>query len=113
MKGKTNNPNGRPIGSQNKATKEVRAAFNKLVQNNIPNIARWLKNVGQTDPAKAIELLLKLSEFVLPKLQSVAIQNEFERLPDDQLDFLLNELIININGKPREVKQKGENSLAC
>jgi hypothetical protein len=110
MKGKTNNPNGRPVGSQNKVTKEVRAAYDKLVQNNIPSLALWLKKVGQTDPARAVELILKLSEFVLPKLQSVAIQNEFETLPDEQLNYLLSELLKQSqNEQSRKIEQKTEN----
>ncbi len=59
---------GRKKGSKNKATKEIREAYQKLTEDNLDNMNRWLMQVSHDDPAKAMELMLKLSEYIIPKL---------------------------------------------
>ena len=70
-KGKVANPNGRKKGSQNKTSKATREAFNLLIEDNIPNLSIWLAEVAQSDPKAALEIVIKMSEFVLPKLSRV------------------------------------------
>jgi hypothetical protein len=67
-KGETGNKAGRPKGTPNKATAEAREAFRKLVTTNLPKMQEWLDQVAMDDPYKAIDLMIKMSEFVLPKL---------------------------------------------
>ena len=68
-KGQSGNRAGRPKGSRNVATREAREAFKNLVEKNTPKMQKWLDEVAMEDPAKAMELVLKLAEYVLPKLQ--------------------------------------------
>jgi hypothetical protein len=65
--GKSGNPNGRPKGP-NKATLQIKEAYINLVNNNLDSIQGWLDTVAQRDPAKAFDMLMKLSPFILPKL---------------------------------------------
>ena len=67
-KGHTNNPNGRPKGVPNKTTKEIREAYQNLVEMNLDNMTQWISEVAQKDPNKAMELMIKLSEYFIPKL---------------------------------------------
>lgn len=68
---------GRPKNSVNRSTKEIRDLFSNLLQCNLDYVQESLDIIRVNQPQKYIELLLKLSEYVLPKLQntpSITIQ---------------------------------------
>jgi hypothetical protein len=75
-KGRTNNPNGRPAGTPNKATMEARAAIGMFVDKNAHRLESWLDAVANGDvsndikpnPAKAFELFQSVVEYHVPKL---------------------------------------------
>lgn len=77
-KGKTNNPNGRPKGTQNKVTKETREAFKTFVEDNQEHFQGWIERVAETNPAKAIELVSNLAEYVLPKLSRTELTTDLD-----------------------------------
>lgn len=66
--GVSGNPNGRPKGTPNRATKQVREAYQNLVEMNLENMTQWLSQVAAENPEKAMQLMLQLSEFIIPKL---------------------------------------------
>ncbi len=68
QKGVSANPNGRPAGSKNVATKLIRTAYQQLTENNIENMTVWLQRIAEDDPKTAFELMLKMSEFIIPKI---------------------------------------------
>jgi hypothetical protein len=59
---------GRPKGSANKSTTIVREAIANLLERNAPNMDRWLNEVADKDPHKALDIIQKLSEYHIPKL---------------------------------------------
>lgn len=67
-KGESGNPNGRAPGVPNKVTKDVRQAYQNLVELNLENMSAWLMSVAADNPEKAMTLMLQLSEYVIPKL---------------------------------------------
>lgn len=69
---------GRPKGSPNKTTKEIRDAFQMFVENNVGNFEEWIKEVAKKNPAKAIELVKDVGEYILPKLSRSEIKAEIE-----------------------------------
>lgn len=99
-KGQTNNPSGRPKNAKNKLTTDIRAAYEALVSKKFDKLEQWLDEAAKESPAKAIELFLKLSEFVLPKLQSMSLTSQIEKLPDEQIDTIIKE-ILNSNQKSK------------
>ena len=62
------NRNGRPKGSPNKITEQIREAYAMVLENRLPDLERWIMQVSHDDPAKAADLLMKLSERFLPML---------------------------------------------
>jgi len=39
-----------------------------LLHDNLDNLSEWLERVAEDNPERAIEIILKMSEYVLPKL---------------------------------------------
>lgn len=62
---------GRPKGTQNKEAKAIREKFAQLLENKMPDVEEWLEEIKENDPVKAFELMLKMSEYILPKLKAV------------------------------------------
>ena len=67
-KGQTGNPNGRPKGSKNRSTSEIKTAIQRLLDTNVEQMESDLQELS---PKERISVLLKMAEFVLPKVQSV------------------------------------------
>jgi hypothetical protein len=63
------NRTGRPVGSKNKNTQQIREAYQRLTEDNLENMSRWINEIAANNPEKAFKLMLEMSEFVLPKLQ--------------------------------------------
>ena len=83
---------GRDKGTPNKVTKEIKEAFQTLVEGNIDNLDNWINETAKKDPAKAIDIILKISEYVLPKLSRTELKTNFDKLTDEQLDYMINKL---------------------
>ena len=66
--GVSGNPNGRPKGAGNKVTNKIKEAYQRLMEDNLENMTQWLGEVAADDPKEAMVLMLKLSEYVIPKL---------------------------------------------
>lgn len=74
---------GRPAGSPNRVTTEVREALSDLVADNVPRLQEWLDRVAKHNPKAALEIYVKLVEFVVPRLarHSLEASNEPKPLP--------------------------------
>ena len=59
---------GRPKGSVGRDIKQLRQAYQDLVDHNIDNMTEWLEQIAAESPEKAMDMMLKLSEYVLPKM---------------------------------------------
>ncbi len=67
-KGKTNNPNGRPLGTPNKITAEIRTVLKNFFFAELEKLPTYLDSL---DNEKRVEILLKLMPYVLPKVHDV------------------------------------------
>lgn len=59
---------GRVEGTKNRVTQNIRKAYQDLVEGNLDNMSQWIGQIAAENPKEAMELMIKLSEFVIPKL---------------------------------------------
>lgn len=67
---------GREMGTPNKITKDIKEAYQHLIEANIENLDTWLNEVAENDPAKAMDIMIRLSEYVVPKLNRSSFTHE-------------------------------------
>ena len=64
------NKSGRPKGSRNKATTEIRDKFQELIESNYEQLEKDLKSLRASERVKAI---IDLAKFVLPTLKATEV----------------------------------------
>ncbi|TAI48465.1 hypothetical protein [Flagellimonas allohymeniacidonis] len=62
-------------GIPNKSSNEIRTAFKMLVSQQLPNLNKWLQKVAEEDPAKALEIIIKFGDFIIPKLSRTEVED--------------------------------------
>ncbi len=62
------NRSGRPKGSRNVINKVIEEQFANVLENRLPDLERWISQTAAENPAKAADLLMRLSERFLPIL---------------------------------------------
>lgn len=83
-KGTVNNPNGRPKGTPNKSTDELRTLLQSFIDTNIETMQA---DFDALEPKERLSFIDRLLKHVLP-----APLQELARLTDEQLDELINRL---------------------
>lgn len=74
---KRNKTGGRVKGTPNKITKDIRESYQLLIEKNLVTLET---DLNKLNPKDRIEVLIKLSEFVIPKLQRSHNQIEVSEL---------------------------------
>jgi len=59
---------GRPKGSKNIATAEVREKFKELVE---ANLSQFQSDLDSLEPAERLKIIMAMAKFVLPTLKSI------------------------------------------
>jgi hypothetical protein len=84
QKGRTNNKQGRPKGSQNKSSKELREFIFEFISDNLPKLQNDFDKLD--NPKDRLMFIERLFQYSLPKLQAQSIEFEnpiqFMNLPD-------------------------------
>ena len=90
-KGQSGNPNGRKVGTANKATTDLRQWVSNFIDDNREQIQ---KDWQALDPKDRILMFEKLLKYTLPTLQAVQmdVKSELEALTDDQLDAIIEKI---------------------
>jgi hypothetical protein len=63
----------RKKGSVNRVTREMRSIIKEFVENNVEGAQALYDKVAKTNPAKALDILVKMAEFVVPKLNRTEV----------------------------------------
>ena len=80
---------GRPKGSPNKNTNELREWINGFLHENKGMIHQDFMSL---EPKDRIMMFEKLLKYALPVLQAVQIESEFDSLTDAQLEHIIDQL---------------------
>lgn len=71
---------GRKKGTPNKTTKELKEHVISLLNSHEADVSSWFDKVAETKPEKALELYIKLLQFVLPKTREQELHKDQEPL---------------------------------
>jgi hypothetical protein len=93
-KGQSGNLKGRTKGSQNLVTKQIRECITLFLENNFERLENDFESLP---PRDRIKVYCDLLQYGVPKLQTVQLESDFERLTDSELDTIINDLKGNIN----------------
>jgi hypothetical protein len=95
-KGQTNTKAGRPRGRPNKVTGDLRVWVNELLNDNRHQIS---KDIQRLEPYQRVMFFEKLLGYAVPKMQSVEAKIDLNRLSDEQIDLIINELNKNLDNE--------------
>lgn len=88
-KGISGNPEGRPKGVTNKTSTQLRETIISFLENNFERVVNDFEGLK---PKERVRFYCDLLQYGLPRLQAVQLETDFERLSDDQLDYIINQL---------------------
>lgn len=94
VKGKTNNPSGRPKGTPNKITGEIRELLRDVIGNEIQHLQERLEALSDET---RLSVVVKLLPFVTPKLRSVEHRSDsgISTMTTEEIDIEIRELLDN------------------
>jgi hypothetical protein len=89
QKGLSGNPEGRPKGASNKLTHHLRETLTDFLEANFNKVKADFESLP---PKERARLYCDLLQYGLPKLQAIQLETDLERLPDEQLDAIIDSL---------------------
>src|SRR5688572_3570436 len=89
QKGNSGNPAGRPKGSRNKVTNDLRTRIGIFLENEFETVQKAFKRLNAE---KKLKFYTDLLSFSVPKLASTKLDIEYENLTDLQLTTIIENL---------------------
>ncbi len=88
-KGESGNPSGRKPGSKNKISEIIREKLSDFIDENIETIVEDFRNMK---PSYRWKLFSDILPYVTPRLSATANQHSFEKMTDEELNLIIDEL---------------------
>ena len=89
QEGISGNPQGKPKGAKNKVGLHLRETISDFLTDNFPKV---VEDFNSLKPRDLVKLYCDLLQYGLPKLQSVSMGFDLERLTDEQLEEVIERL---------------------
>jgi CCR4-NOT transcriptional regulation complex NOT5 subunit len=89
-KGKTNNPYGRPKGTPNRTTTEIKELMNQFISHNLDDLQRQYDQLEAKEKLMFFERVLK---YVIPQQKDVTQNVDVSNLTEEELDHLLERIL--------------------
>lgn len=70
---------GRPPGALNRSTEMMKLTLARAANRTLDNLSDDLEKIRKKDPERAIELALKMMEYIMPKLARTEVKAEVEQ----------------------------------
>jgi hypothetical protein len=70
---------GRPVGALNRSTEMMKLSLARAANRTLDHLSDDLEKIRKKDPEKAIELALKMMEYIVPKLSRTEMKAEVEQ----------------------------------
>ena len=85
----TGNP-GRPKGTPNKSTKEIKDLLNSFISDNLEDLQQQYNELDARDKLQFLERVLK---YVLPQQREIQQNIDVSKLSEQELNELINQII--------------------
>ena len=82
---------GRPKGALNRSTEQIKLTLARAANRTLDTLGDDIEKLKKTNPEKALDLSLKLLEYVTPKLRAVDVNATME------IDQRIHSINVNIN----------------
>jgi len=83
------NKSGRPKGSKNKSSSEIKRQFAEIIHNNIEQINDDLKTLT---PSERIKFILELCKFLIPTLRASEVDANINNTMFQPLEIIMNDI---------------------
>lgn len=91
-KGQSGNPNGRPKGTGNKVSQEVKGMIEEILIDP-DNVAKLKKELTALSGRDYIKAFTELFPYIVPKLSNTSLDVDIEKMSDEDLEALYQRII--------------------
>jgi hypothetical protein len=90
IKGKSGNPTGRPVGSKNKKSEQLRQFLTDMFYKDRKTLLEYYSGLGTKERWRVFG---EFAPYVVPRLSSTEVTSDYTKLSDEDLDKLFDKIM--------------------